>query len=153
MTLSRTRERVLSEETATTGRFPPWAHRWAGPALIVASVLVVMHGFWLSNRLTSQQVDLLAFWLPRYCAVGKAAIHGHIQTWLPNQFGGVPLASDPQSGWLYLPAMVLLGLVSCGRALGLFITLQPILAGLGLYWFFRHEGVGRPAATAGGLTL
>jgi hypothetical protein len=119
----------------------------------VASVLVVMHGFWLSNRLTSQQVDLLAFWLPRYCAVGKAAIHWHIQTWLPNQFGGVPLASDPQSGWLYLPAMLLFGLFSCGRALGLFISLQPILAGLGLYWFFRHEGVGRPAATAGGLTL
>jgi hypothetical protein len=153
MTLSRTQDRVPSEGMAAPRTFPPWSIRFAGPALIVLSVLVVMHGFWLSNRLTSQQVDLLAFWLPRYCTVAKAAAHGHIQTWLPSQFGGVPLASDPQSGWLYLPAMLLFGLVSCGRALGLFITLQPILAGLGLYWFFRHEGVGRPAATAGGLTL
>jgi hypothetical protein len=125
----------------------------AGPLLIVAAVLVVMHSFWLSPRLTSEQVDLLAFWMPRFCAMGKAVAHGHIPTWLPNQFGGVPFASDPQSGWLYLPVFALFSGLSCARALGAFLTLQPLLAGLGLYWFFRNEGTGPSAATVGGLTL
>jgi hypothetical protein len=142
--------------------FPPVRHRsalrrWAdpvaGPALIVAAVLITLHGFWLSPRLTNQQVDQLAFWLPRWCYLGTNLAHGHLPTWLPNQFGGVPFLSDPQSGWLYLPAMALFSMTSCARALGLFVTLQPILAGLGLYLFFRNERVGRPAATVGGLTL
>ena len=72
---------------------------------------------------------------------------------MPSQFGGVPFASDPQSGWMYLPVMGMFASMSCARAMELFIVLQPILAGLGLYWFFRHEGVGRPAATIGGLAL
>ena len=113
--------------------------RWAGPILIVAAVLVITHGFWLFPRLTNQQVDLLAFWFPRFCAMGSNLAHGHIPTWLPNQFGGVPFASDPQSGWLYLPVMALFTTLSCVRAIGWFVVLQPMLAGLGLYWFFRNE--------------
>jgi hypothetical protein len=125
----------------------------AGPALIVLAPLIVLHGFWLSNRLSDQHVDLLSFWLPRFCFLGRALQSGHIPTWLPHQFGGVPFASDPQSGWLYLPAMALFTAFSCTRALGILIVFNPILAGLGLYLFFRNEGLGRPAATVGGLTL
>jgi hypothetical protein len=127
--------------------------RAAGPLLIIAAVLLVLHGFWLYPKLTNQHVDLLSFWLPRWCFLGTNLSHGHLPTWLPNQFGGVPFLSDPQSGWLYLPVMALFSATSCTRALGLFIALQPILAGLGLYWFLRLEGVRRPAATVGGLTL
>jgi hypothetical protein len=65
----------------------------------------------------------------------------------------VPFASDPQSGWLYLPAMAMFMVLPAVKAMEWFIVLQPILAGLGLYWFFRNEGVGRPAATVGGLAL
>ncbi len=74
-------------------------------------------------------------------------------TWLPNQFGGVPFASDPQSGWMYLPAMLLFTILPAARAMEWFIVLQPILAGLGVYWFLRHEGLGQPASTFGGLAL
>ena len=129
------------------------SNRFTGPLLIVGAVLVVMHGFWLGDRMTYQQVDLLAFWLPRWCALGHALQAGHIPTWLPNQFGGVPFASDPQSGWLYLPVMVLFSVMSCTRALGLVITLNPIIAGVGLYGFLRIERLDRPVATVGGLIL
>jgi hypothetical protein len=129
------------------------ALRFAGPALIVLGPALILHDFWLGARLPSQQVDLLPFWLPRWCFLGKAVAAGHVPAWLPHQFGGVPFASDPQSGWLYLPAMVLFGALSCSRALGAVILLNPILAGLGLYLFFRNEGVDRPAATVGGVTL
>jgi hypothetical protein len=129
------------------------AIRLAGPALIILAPAIVLHDFWLGSRLSTQQVDLLPFWLPRWCFLGKALAAGHIPTWLPSQFGGVPFASDPQSGWLYLPAMVLFGTLSCSRALGAVILLNPILGGLGLHLFLRHEGLGRPAATVGGVTL
>jgi Bacterial membrane protein YfhO len=130
-------------------RFPAWA----GPALIVGSVLIVLHGFWLFPKLTYQQVDLLAFWLPRWCHLGTSLADGHLPTWLPSQFGGVPFLSDPQSGWLYLPAMFLFSVTSCARALGLVLTLHPILAGLGIYAFLRQERIERAGATVGGLTL
>ena len=126
---------------------------WAGPLLIVASVLIVTRGFWLEGHLSSGHPDLLAFWLPRWCAMGNAVAHGTVPTWLPNQFGGVPFASDPQSGWLYAPVLLLFGVTSCARALGLVITLNPIIAGLGFYWFFRNERAGRPASTVGGLVM
>jgi hypothetical protein len=38
--------------------------------------------------------------------------------------------------------MALFSLFSCGTALRFFIVLQPLLAGLGLYWFLRKESVG-----------
>jgi len=126
---------------------------FAGPLLIVASVLIMTRGFWLEGHLSSGHPDLLAFWLPRWCAMGTAVAHRTVPTWLPNQFGGVPFASDPQSGWLYAPVLLLFGATSCARALGLVITLNPILAGLGMYWFFRNERVGRPASTVGGLVM
>jgi hypothetical protein len=130
-----------------------WAPRAAGPLLIALCPLIVLHGFWQGGNLTDQHVDLLSFWLPRWCFLGTSLADGHLPTWLPHQFGGVPFASDPQSGWLYAPAMGLFSTLSCTRALGVLVALHPVIAGLGLYGFFRQEGVGRPAATVGGLTL
>jgi hypothetical protein len=112
-----------------------------------------MHGFWLAPRLTNQHLDLLAQWYPRWCYLGRSLRAGHIPTWLPYQFGGLPFASDPQSGWLYAPVMVFFSLFSCSHALGLVIVSHPLVAGLGFYLFLRNERLGRPAATVGGLTL
>jgi len=130
-----------------------WAPKIAGPLLIALCPLVVLNGFWLGGSLTDQHVDLLSFWLPRWCFLGTSLADGHIPTWLPHQFAGVPFASDPQSGWLYAPAMLLFSTFSCTRALGLLLALNPVIAGVGMYAFFRLESVGRPAATVGGLTL
>jgi hypothetical protein len=121
--------------------------------LIVAGVLALLHGFWLFSRLTNQHVDVLAYWLPRWCYLGKSLAHGTIPTWLPYQAGGVPFASDPQSGWLSLPPMLLFSTLSCTRAMAFTIVVQPLIAGLAIYQFFRKEGLGRPAAAVGGLTL
>ena len=125
----------------------------AGPLLIVASTAIVLHHLWLDLRLTNQHVDLLAFWMPRWCALGEALSAGDIPTWLPYQFGGTPFVSDPQSGWMSVPVMGLFSTLSCERAMGLYMLLQPVLAGLGLYWFLRLERFGRAAATIGGLVL
>src|SRR5206468_4013185 len=78
---------------------------------------------------------------------------GHVPLWNPDVMGGIPFAADPQSGWLYLPPMALFGALPCHVAIRWFIVLQPLLAGLGTYWFLASEGVSRPAATVGGLAL
>ena len=130
-----------------------WLPSLAGPVLIVLLPAIVLNAFWLRGRLTIQHVDLLSFWLPRWCYLTGSLTSAHIPTWLPNQFGGVPFLSDPQSGWLYAPVLPLFSLFSCTRAITLMILLNPVLAGLGLYLFFRREGAGRPAATVAGLTI
>ncbi|MGH2557262.1 MAG: YfhO family protein [Actinomycetota bacterium] len=119
----------------------------------MTGVIVVLHGLVFTTKVPSQHPDVLGFWLPTYCFLGKSIAAGHIPAWNPHVMGGVPFAADPQSGWMYLPAMVLFGALPCGVAIRLMIVLQPALGGVALYGFLRSEGLSRPAATAGGLAL
>ena len=125
----------------------------AGPALIVAAVVVALHGFLFQSRLSSQHPDVLGFWLPTYCFLGKSLAAGHLPAWNPHVMGGVPFAADPQSGWMYAPAMLLFSGLPCGVAMRAMIALQPALGGAALYGFLRKEGISRPGATVGGLAL
>lgn len=126
---------------------------FAGPALIVVCVLVVMRGFVVGGMLSRQHVDVLPMWLPTFGFLGHTLASGHIPVWNPFAMGGVPFAADPQSGWTYLPAMALFTAFRSDVAMRLFILAQPILAGLGVYGFLRGEGLGRAACTVGGLCL
>jgi hypothetical protein len=123
----------------------------AGPIVIVIGVVTVLNGFVFRGLLTTS--DVLRFWLPTYCYLGKSLASGHIPSWDPYVMGGVPFAADPQSGWMYLPAMLLFTALPCAVAIRMMIVLQPILAGLGIYWFARNERFSRVAATTSGLVL
>jgi len=125
----------------------------AGPALIVLWVLVALRGFAFVDLLSNQHPDILSFWLPRSCLLGRSLASGQVPLWNPFEMLGTPFATDSQSGWLYLPSMLLSWLFGCGGGLRAFIVLNPILAGLGTYWFLRREHLGRLAATSGGLSL
>jgi hypothetical protein len=125
----------------------------AGPALIVVSVLVALRGFAFGNLLSNQHSDILSFWLPRSCLMGRSLSAGDVPLWNPFEMAGTPFAADSQSGWLALPTMLLSWAFGCGGGLRALIVLQPIMAGLGTYWFLRRERLGRPAATAGGLSF
>ena len=124
----------------------------AGPLLIVASVLVVLNRF-VAGRLFPLQVDIRAQWLPYFCFFGRRLREGHLPAWNPHVMGGLPSAADPQMGWLNLPAMALFGTMPCDSALRWYLVIQPILAGLGMYWFLRSERISRSSATVGGLVL
>jgi hypothetical protein len=125
----------------------------AGPALIVVSVLIALRGFAFLPRLTSQHPDILTFWLPRSCLLGDALSSGHVPLWNPFEMAGTPFAADAQSGWLSVFTMAFSWAFGCGNGLRALVVLYPITAGLGLWWFLRREGLGRIAATAGGLSL
>lgn len=125
----------------------------AGPVLIVVSVLIVMRGFAFGGMLTNQHADILSFILPRYCYLGERLAAGQIPLWNPWLQAGTPFAADPQSGWMYLPPMVLFSTLSCATAMRMFILFQPLLGGLSLYWFLRRERLRRTACTVGGLSF
>jgi hypothetical protein len=138
---------------ATDGPWRRAAAACAGPALIVGLVLFALRGFAFHPLLTNDHPDLLSFWLPRLGFLGRSLAAGHVPLWNPYEMVGYRFAADPQSGFLYAPAMALFSALSPGAALRALIVLNPLLAGLGLYGFLRLERLTRLAATAGGLAL
>jgi hypothetical protein len=124
-----------------------------GPAIIIVGVLFALRGFAFHPLLTNDHPDILAFWLPRFAFLGRELSAGHIPLWNPNEMLGYRFAADPQSGWLYVPPMVLFSALSPGAAMRALIVFNPLLGGLGLFWFLRKECMSRPVATIGGLCL
>jgi len=141
-----------SPARATAGRGLDVLKLVAGPFLIVASVLVILKDF-ATGSLFPRQFELLGEWQTTFCFLGRSLRAGHIPSLDPHVMGGIPYAPDPQSGWMNVPLMGLFTGLRCDLALRWYLILLPILAGLGIYWFLRSEGLGRPAATVGGLVL
>jgi Bacterial membrane protein YfhO len=146
------------EESPTrSGRPEQFLRRWgpvlAGPLLIVAAVLVVHHRFAFGGMVTTQHIDILPMWLPTHCFLGRSLAAGHVPAWNPHGLSGTPFAADPQSGWMYLPAMSMYAALSCDVAIRWFIVLQPILAGLGVFGLLRGEEVSHPSAAVGGVAI
>jgi len=125
----------------------------AGPAVIATSVLIVLRAFAFRGMLTAQHPDLLSTFLPSWCFLGRSLASGHIPAWNPHVMAGVPFAGDPLSGWANVPVMALFSIFPCAFAMRWVIVLQPLVAGLGVYWFLRTEGTSRVAATVGGTML
>ncbi|MDP9224711.1 MAG: YfhO family protein [Actinomycetota bacterium] len=125
----------------------------AGPLLIVGLVLAVLHDFAFNGLISSQQVDVLGFFLPTHCVLGRALATGHVPGWNPSVMTGASFAADPQSGWGYLLPMLLYSMMGCDVAIRWFVVAQPLIGGLGLYAFLRSEGLARPAAALGGLAM
>jgi hypothetical protein len=141
----------MSEQSPAATGLRSLAPMMAGPLLIVGAVLLLLHRTAFGGKIANG--DLPTFWLPTFCYLGRGLASGHLPVWNPYTLAGVPFASDPQSGWMYLPAMALFTTLPCDVAIRSMVVLQPVLAGLGIYLFLRAEGTGRPAATVGGLVL
>jgi hypothetical protein len=118
---------------------------------VAGGVVAVLHRFVFQGLVGKG--DPVSFFLPRWCALGRALRAGHVLLWDPSAMGGAPLAADPQSGWGYAPAMVLFSLLPCDAAIIGATVLLPVLGGVGLLLFLRAEGLSRPAAAAGGVAL
>ncbi len=120
------------------------ARRWrvlaSGPAADVAAILTLLAltaiTTWdlvLGGTMVGQ--DSAAFFYPIFSALGERLAAGDIPGWNPHQFAGIPFAADPESGWMYLPAMLFftaLPLVAAAKTWILFHLLLPGLATLGL---------------------
>ncbi|MDP9383079.1 MAG: hypothetical protein M3Q29_23655 [Chloroflexota bacterium] len=86
-------------------------------------------------------IDASTFFLPMYSFLGDRLRAGDIPMWNPYQFAGAPFAADPQSGWMYFPAMFFFTLLSIGAATNSYLVFHALLGGLGVYALGRALGL------------
>ena len=123
-----------------------------GPLLIIVLVSALLNDyFW--GVISKTNTDISMSFLPNYCFLGDSLREGTVPGWNPFVMGGVPFAGDPQSGWMYLPAMLLSVLLPCAKAVSSLLVIHLWLAGTGIYAFLRSEGCSKVAATGGGIVL
>jgi len=126
--------------------------RLPADAVAVLTLLALIGGIaW--ERLHAARIlvrlDTMTFFLPMYAFLGERLRSGDIPGWNPHQFAGMPFAGDPESGWMYLPAMLLFTLLPPVAAFTALVVVHLALGGLATYAFARSLGlVALPALVA-----
>lgn len=72
-----------------------------------------------------------------YSFLGEQLRHGHIPVWNPHTFAGAPFAADPESGWMYLPAMLAFTTLPVDAAVRASLLFHVVLASLSTYALAR----------------
>jgi len=136
--LSRPAKEFAFPQTAILeGRLPDGL---ALTSLAALTAIVVWQRLWLWNGLA--YLDVSAFYLPWYSFLGEGLRHFQIPGWNPHQFIGTPFAGDPQSGWMYFPAMFFFTLLPPIAAYKWFLIFHLALAGASTYAFARTLKMG-----------
>ena len=121
----------------------PWSiFRRADTAAVAALLALTGAGAW--GFLSTENVfgwDAVTFFYPWYSSLGDALSNGDVPGWNPHQFSGTPFAADLQSGWAYLPAMLLFTLLPLVAAAAGFVLSHLLIAGLSAYAFARALGM------------
>jgi len=139
-------DRTTQRDAASPG-IPVTSRRADGIALgiLFALTAIIMTHRWIFDDWVGRH-DLLAFFVPWYGYLGDRLAAGDIPGWNPSLFGGSPFAGDPESGWMYLPAMLLFPFLSVVTAYKFLILAQLLIAGTATYAFGRALGFGAAAA-------
>lgn len=115
-----------------------------GVAVVTAIVVLAMAYLTAGGILTGQ--DAATQFYPWYGFLGEGLRAGRIPEWNPSQFAGAPFAADPQSGWTYVPAMVLFTLLPRVAAIVAFLAFHLWLAGVACWALARLIGISRVGA-------
>jgi hypothetical protein len=86
-------------------------------------------------------MDTATAFYPWYRFLGEQLRSGHIPTWNPHQFSGTPFAADPESGWMYLPAMLAFTFLPLEAAARSYLFFHPALAGASVFGLGRALGL------------
>ena len=126
-----------------------------GAALAVLGALIAVVGW---NRLVFDawltRFDMFTFFLPWYTFLGERLRAFDVPGWNPHLFSGAPFAGDPESGWMYAPAMLFFALLPTLAAFKGIVLVQLAVAALSTYALARAIGMGAMAAlTAGAVYL
>jgi hypothetical protein len=119
--------------------------------LLILVAVVAWVRLWLRPGLGDW--DIMTFYLPWYGFLGDHVRHFDIPGWNPYIFSGNPFAGNPQSGWTYLPAMVLFAILPAVPAFKVFIAFHFALGGVAAYVLARLLGVRTLGALAGGIVF
>jgi hypothetical protein len=122
-------------------------HRTDAAALVALAIITMLVAW---NRLSFDawltRFDLYTFFLPWYTFLGERLRDFAVPGWNPHLFSGTPFAGDPESGWMYLPAMLAFALLSAASAFKAMVAAQLAIVALTTYAFARTLGMGAPAA-------
>ncbi len=85
-------------------------------------------------------MDTAAAFFPWFAFLGAQLRAGHLPTWNPHTFAGTPFAADPESGWMYLPAMLAFTVLPLDPAVRANLLFHVLLAALSTYALARVLG-------------
>lgn len=117
----------------------------AGISILLVAVAVVVLTHFPNGRLIGQ--DASVYYLPMFHYPGERLGSWEIPAWNPYQYGGSPFAADPESGWMYFPAMILYSLFSLSTATTLFLIVHYLLSSFGTFFYARVLGLNAAGAT------
>ena len=144
MTPARSRRSVAAPDRPDGWFARHSADLFAISVLALLTFIVCWHRFTYDNWLSRH--DLLAFFVPWYGYLGDRLSSFELPLWNPHLFSGAPFAADPESGWMYLPAMLAFSIASVTTGMKLYILTQLVVAGLATYALARVLGLGVMAA-------
>src|SRR5882762_4195783 len=90
-----------------------------GVAVVGAFTLVSQWDLLFGQMLVG--MDTATAFYPWYTFLGEQLRSGHVPVWNPHTFSGSPFAADPESGWMYLPAMLAFALLPLEAAARSFV--------------------------------
>lgn len=115
-----------------------WRCRRGDIAAVLGLLLLTAVVEWpLLTGGTMVGVDPATFFYPMYSLLGERLRAGDLPVWNPHQFAGAPFAADPQSGWMYLLAMLLFTFLPLSAAAKSFMFLTLFLSGVSTYALAR----------------
>lgn len=106
-------------------------------AVLALIALVLIFEWDLVARGTLIGIDAATFFYPMYSFLGDQLRGGNLPVWNPHQLSGAPFLADPQSGWMYLPVMLLFLLLPLAAAAKSLMVFNILMAALSMYALAR----------------
>jgi hypothetical protein len=144
------KSRAPTDERSSAALRAPRAHDVLGlGGLLIFSLALGL--IWMPFSM--YRLDNLTFYLPWYIELGQSIRSFDIPGWIPTTLSGAPMAGDPQSGWGYLPAMIIMTALPSLLGYKLFLLFHILFAALTSYLYGRNLGMKPVGALATGLVF
>ena len=124
--------------------------RWLPAALYLVVTAILFRAFVFSDQMLYGEDTLGLGYMARAFLADRLAA-GDLPLWAPRLLGGVPMFEALSGGDAIHPASLLYFVAEPYRALGWKLVLHVLLGGFFMYGWARCLGLGRAAATIGGL--
>ena len=121
--------------------------------IFASPVFDVVRNAYDTNGNHAELGDLVAGFYPIHQYVADALQSGNVPLWNPHLMMGMPLLAAYQPGVLYLPNLLLYGVLPMDLAWSIGFPLRMLIAGLGTALFVRHLGGTKLASIAAGLSF
>ncbi len=112
---------------------------------------IILYGEFIFSNLMLHGEDTFALGYMARAFLAERIAGGDFPLWAPRLLGGVPMIEAISGGDFIYPTSLLYFLADTYRALGWKLVLHVLAGGFFMYGWARSLGLGRPAATLGGL--